>query len=205
MAETEGVRDFHLNDDVDTSKFAHHHTIGEKYGQAAPGEGYAKLVKRVTELEGRSNWYNSYLYAGRASAASNATNGAWTTVSGYDTPFNGFGSINIHNAEEGNPVAYSLGQIVASSSVWIDVMFYVEMANSATGRRGIRITRNGVDSANEMDANFQAAVSATPMRLGTTYHGPLFSGQNLTLQVFQDSGAALSMSWKQLSFRAKAL
>lgn len=58
MTDTGNLEEFELNkrahkfDDVNKSREAHHHTIGDGENQAASGKGLKDLVERVTTLEG---------------------------------------------------------------------------------------------------------------------------------------------------------
>lgn len=45
------VNKFHDNDDLDTDRTSHHHTLGMSAVQAAPGNVVADLIKRVEALE----------------------------------------------------------------------------------------------------------------------------------------------------------
>ena len=89
MAESEGVRNFHLNSDVDSSKFAQHHTIGYKYGQAAPGERFLAVKDQVDQLQTDFDTHISkngktVIYGGTAtSSIPNAPANPYTSISGF--------------------------------------------------------------------------------------------------------------------------
>lgn len=148
-----------------------------------------------TRAKARRRW------AATDAVAVPCASGSWVTVSGFDTAFPGFSTTEI----QGSGLWSYSTLITALVDCWIDVSLYVEMANSATGRRGARIAMDGVDSGGVGQGNFQSAVSAGPMRLGARYTGPLAATHTLTPQVFQDSGASLNLTWRQLTIKATAL
>lgn len=132
------------------------------------------------------------------------TSGAWYTLSGFASTLPGFSSTVMEDGGS-DPVSYASGDITANTDVWIDVDLYLEIANNTTGRRGIRITMDGVDSGQGLSANFQSALSASPMRLHAHYSGPLAAGHFLRLQGYQDSGATLGTPIRELRFTARPL
>lgn len=132
------------------------------------------------------------------------SSGAWSTIGGYSTSFPGFSS-SVFGVPDGVVATYGLGVITANVDCWIEVKFYCELGSSSTGRRGARIAMDGANTNGVNAANFQAAVTADPMRLEAYYLGPLAATHTLTVQVYQDSGGSLNLTWRQLVIDATAL
>ena len=145
-----------------------------------------------------------YRYAATGPQDTGLGSGTWVTIGGYSVPFPGFSSETIEGTS-GVVVTHVNGVITANVNCWIDVAFYGEIDNDATGRRGARIMMDGVGTDSVNSANIQAAVTATPMRLSARYVGPLAAGHTLTVQAFQDSGSSLNLTWRQIVIDATAL
>lgn len=192
MAESEGVRNFHLNSDVDSSKFAQHHTIGTKYGQAAPGEQFGTLKSSHEALEishdnleiAVSKIGKTYFTGGTASSSiPNAGAAPYTSVSGFTTTW-------------GDP---SVGLIYTGLGVFgcgEDGTYLVEvsfgLANSSAGRRIIFWYKNGTAASDQIKRlQISAAGGAGNIVKPTVFK--LVNGDQLHLRFFQDSGAALNM------------
>ena len=187
MAESEGGRNFHLNSDVDSSKFAQHHTIGTKYGQAAPGEGYASLKAAHEALVEEFEAY-------KARIGSTTYYGGTATTSLPNNPANPYTSISGFTNEWGDQPAglqyQGLGIFECTADGAYLVEFNAGLASSAAGRRILFWFKNGtVDEYRRLNDNAGLAIStvsfATTMRL--------VAGDEMHLRFFQDSGAALNM------------
>lgn len=190
MAESEGVRNFHLNSDVDSSKFAQHHTIGTKYGQAAPGEQFASLRSSHEALETDvddilttlSKIGKCVLYGGTAtSSIPNAPANPYTSISGFT---NEWGDQPAGLQYQG----LGIFECTEDGTYLVEVLF--GLASSAAGRRILFWFKNGTvdeyrrmnDSPGGATVTFQAI---TTMKL--------VAGDEMHLRFFQDSGAALNM------------
>lgn len=140
-------------------------------------------------------------WAAYTNSDTSIASGSWVTVSGYATAFPGFPSVEIV-APPSSPFTYGSGVITATVNIWVTVHFYAELANNATGRRGIRLAMDGNDTESPGDGFFGPALSASPMRLSAVYDGPLAAGHTLTTQIYQDSGAGLNVTHRSLSIDA---
>lgn len=57
------VKEFHINDDVDSANAAHHHTLGKGLFQAAPGADYDKFKNETLATLANQDFINSSLDA----------------------------------------------------------------------------------------------------------------------------------------------
>lgn len=143
---------------------------------------------------GETSWrWAAYVIGNQAVA-----NSSWSTIAGYNTAFTGMPSI-----ESGRTglASYGLGVITATVNVDVDVTFSVVWAASAVGRRGIRITMDGGNNTTPMASTLVDAVSGGPTS-AQNFSGPLAAGHTLEVQVYQDSGASLDITYRSLSVRA---
>lgn len=205
--EPKKVNTVHERSDVDSGDLAQHHTLGSAPGQAAPGHKLAALQKSFNEL---SADYESRVTALEevqieaayiGGAAGTMASGAWTTMTGFNTPFPGWASTLVKRVGP-TSVTYGLGIFTAIIDVWIDLDVAIEINNSSAGRRGLKITM-GTTGANQVnDTEFQGAITASPQPLHANYNGPLKAGQTLTVYAYQDSGGALAVPLRQFSYKA---
>lgn len=78
---SEPSRQLHAFDDVDSDRFAHHHTLGEGPNQAASGAKVKLLEDRITALEvGDDPWHNVGSVGEPAFGAGWGSRGGWGPV-----------------------------------------------------------------------------------------------------------------------------
>lgn len=183
MAESEGVRNFHLNSDVDSSKFAQHHTIGTKYGQAAPGEQFATLRNDFNEQLDRVG--NEIAYGQTtASSVPNAPAFPYTNVGGLNATYG-----------VANGLFYAgLGRFECNVEGLYFVDLRVNWNASATNRRILW----AIDDPQAGSSDVRVRKSDPPTLSGNflqLLQFPIYMlpGKAFLLSMYQDTGASLSL------------
>lgn len=144
-----------------------------------------------------------YRFASSGAQDTGLGSGSWVTIGGYNTAFPGFSSETIEGTS-GVVVTHVNGVITANVNCWIEVEFYGELASSSSGRRGARIAMDGNDLEGVNAGTINPAAAGTT-RLQAHYVGPLAATHTLSVQLFQDSGGSLNLTWRQIVIDAAAL
>lgn len=134
-------------------------------------------------------------------------NNAWAFASGFSDVFSSAGSNVWVTGDEirARVFTYSGGIVTAMTNLWITLRFTMDWPNNATGRRGMRIIYGDTAAgsawvaAGDVDG---ANPSASPFSRQIVYDGPLYAGDTLQMQVYQDTGGTLA--WVPRSFTANA-
>lgn len=178
----------HKDDDVDSGRTAHHHTLGTGAGQAAPGDALAALQTdteaRLAALEeSLARIGKTVIYGGTATTAvPNAPANPYTSISGFTNEWR----------DQPSGLQYQgLGIFNCTQTGRYLVEINLGWAANTVGRRIVFWYKNGlVDEIRRLNDNAAGQSVATSQHTMVVY---LEEGDTIELRVFQDSGAALNM------------
>ena len=126
------------------------------------------------------------------------------TAEGHDSPIgyragNNSGTWSVPNSSETNVPSANLTPLTLTPGVWI-VFAQAEFSSNATGRRFIEITTS-ISGNIGRSAVSQNAVSGGSTRMLTTTYLSLTTTQDVTIRVYQNSGAARSADFNLAAVR----
>lgn len=168
-----------------------------KYNIEDNADTYACIIGNGTADNARSNAL-TVDWSGNVEAAGSIT------VEGHDSPIgyragNNNGTWSVPNSSETNVPSANLTPLTLTPGVWI-VFAQAEFSSNSTGRRFIEITTS-ISGNIGRSAVSQNAVSGGSTRMLTTTYLNLTTTQDVTIRVYQNSGAARSTDFNLAAVR----
>lgn len=195
------VTDFHNRDDVDASRQAHHHTLGYKTGQAAPGIdiktlqaadvtlqnniNFANFVRQVADdaLDARLDALEALSFVHRQRAAVQTILNATATDLSFPT---------LTLSQGVSPVTYAAPTFTINQAGIYDIDIYVQWANNVTGRRMLQLVFTGSMAGTWTDNPGAPPNGPGTNNLSLSFH--LNAGDTIKAVVTQNSGGNLDVS-----------
>lgn len=213
------VRNFHNRDDVDSGVQAHHHTLGQGANQAFPGArgkrledlvnaNQADLIAEILALGTRIDWLeqDEMMVASAVPPGTHSSTGNWVAAGGFNTAWAGYPGTTISLPGNENLFGYSNGVITPTVPIWVEISFSQEWAGNATGKRGITLAMDGVNTnTNPQMTEMEPSNNADPFYQNVTYTGPLIPGHTINMEHYQNSGGNLVVNARHVTVRAKKI
>lgn len=198
----------HKDDDVDSGRTAHHHTLGTGAGQAAPGDALAAALEEIAALEERILWLETdeMMVASAVPPGTHNNSNNWLAAGGFNTPWTDYPGTTISLPGNENLFGYSNGVLTPTVPVWFEISLTQEWAANGTGRRAIVLAVDGdVTAANPQFKEVEPTQTAETFMQSVHFSGPCIPGHTVNALHFQNSGGNLVVNARHLTVRARKI